>query len=90
MKRSTTFLLVGLLWAATGCQNTQPLGRDFGNAVRHNMSVHIINPAPAYAGRESPGFDGIRAAGVLERYQKGKVTTPKTVKTTQAAGGGTK
>ncbi len=88
MKQSTMLLAVILLWAPTGCQNTQPLGRDFGNAVRHNMSVHIINPAPDYAGRETPGLDGIRAAGVLERYQKGRVIKPKAAPTSQAGGGG--
>ena len=88
MKRSTTLLAVILLWASTGCQNTQPLGRDFGNAVHQNMSVHIINPAPDYAGREPPGLDGIRATGVLERYQKGQVIKPKVVPTSQAGGGG--
>ena len=88
MKLSTMLLPVILLSASTGCQNnTQPLGRDFGNAVRHNMSVHIINPAPDYAGRKSPGLDGIRAADVLERYQKGRVIKPKAVSTTSSGGG---
>ena len=82
MKLSTMLLPVILLWASTGCQDRQPLGRDYGNAVRHNMSVHIINPAPDYAGRVPPGFDGIRATEVFERYQKGKVIKPKAVTTT--------
>lgn len=88
MKRSTMILPVILMWAATGCQPSQPVGRDFGNAVRHNMSVHIINPAPDYTGRAWPGLDGIRAAGALERYQKGRVIKPKAVPTSQSGGGG--
>ncbi len=87
MKLSTMLLPVILSWALAGCQDRQPLGRDFGNAVRHNMSVHIINPAPDYAGRKSPGLDGIRAADVLERYQKGRVIKPKAVSTTSSGGG---
>jgi len=87
MKRSTMILPVILMWAATGCQAPRPVGRDFGNAVRHNMSVHIINPAPDYTGRPAPGLDGIRAAGALERYHKGKVTEPKRVSTSKTGSG---
>lgn len=88
MKRSTTLLPVILLAVGSGCENASPLGKDFGNAVRHNMAVQIINPSPDYTGRGPPGLSGMRAARALERYEKGEVIKPKVVPTSEAGGEG--
>jgi hypothetical protein len=79
MKRAIAFLPFGLILvlAACGNRNIPPLAPDFGNAVEHNMSMHIINPEPATAGYGAPELDGTRAKGVLDRYKSGSVIVPK-------------
>ncbi len=73
MKTALTASSIALLFFVAGCQHTQPLGRDFGNSVHHNMSMHIIDPAPSFEGREIPDMEGERAAGAKERYDTGTV-----------------
>ncbi len=73
MKTALTASSIALLFFVAGCQHTQPLGRDFGNSVHHNMSMHIIDPAPSYEGREVPDMDGERAAVAIENYTTGTV-----------------
>ncbi len=73
MKTALTASSIALLFFVAGCQHLQPLGRDFGNSVHHNMSMHIIDPAPSYEGREVPDMEGERAAGAKERYDTGSV-----------------
>ncbi len=73
MKTALTASSIALLFFVAGCQHTQPLGRDFGNSMHHNMSMHIIDPAPSYEGREVPDMEGERAADAKERYDTGSV-----------------
>ncbi|SOD93490.1 hypothetical protein [Caenispirillum bisanense] len=63
---------VAALAALTACQPADaPLSRDFGNAVRQNMAVHIINPDPAYPPGALPVSSGRRTGLAVERYQTG-------------------
>ena len=56
----------------TACENNQgPISPDFGNAVHHNMSVHIINPRTPNPSAAAPGMSGARAVGVIKRYNEG-------------------
>jgi hypothetical protein len=74
-----------LLFAVAACaqyQNTEPLGRDYGDAVNHNLSVHVIDPAPDLEGKEIPDMNGTRAAGALERYNTGTELEPESIDTT--------
>ncbi len=73
MKTALTASSIALLFFVAGCQHTQPLGRDFGNSVHHNMSMHIIDPAPSFEGREIPDMEGERAAIAKEAYDTGAV-----------------
>ncbi len=73
MKTALTASSIALLFFVAGCQHLQPLGRDFGNSMHHNMSMHIIDPAPSYEGREVPDMEGERAVGAKERYDTGSV-----------------
>lgn len=85
MRQTMKALPVVLLFAVAACaqyQNDQPLGRDFGNAVTHNMSVQVIDPAPNLEGKEIPNMEGTRAAGAIERYDTGTVIEPETIETT--------
>ncbi len=79
MKRAIALLPLGLILAVAACENRNipPLGKDFGNATQHNMSVHIINPDPATAGYGAPEYDGVRAKGAMNRYKSGAVKAPK-------------
>jgi hypothetical protein len=71
---------VGGLMAA--CTPQEDLHPTFGNAVHHNMSVHIINPAPSYgAAQQVPELDGPRAAGAQQRYNDGEVIPPERLRT---------
>ena len=83
MKALTISALIGagsLLAACTPQENLHP---DFGNSVRHNMSVHIINPAPSYGtGQQVPELDGPRAADGQKRYDTGEVIQPERLRTT--------
>ena len=57
------------------CQplDTPPPG--FGDSVRHNMTVQMVNPVPTVAD-EQPDNDGARAGRAMQRYQEFKVFPP--------------
>jgi len=79
MKTALTASSIALFFFVAGCQQYSkqvPLGRDFSNSVHHNMSMHIIDPAPSLEGREVPDMAGTRAESAIERYDTGTVIEP--------------
>ena len=64
------------------CAPQQHLSPDFGDAVRQNMAVHIIDPRPMPVDEAGSALDGRRAAGALDRYQRGAVIAPERLSTT--------
>ena len=82
MKTTIKLLPLGLLLVVAACNHTQPLSPYFGNAVHHNLSMQIINPAPDLEGREVPDMEGTRAAGAIERYDTGTGFAPVIIETT--------
>ncbi len=79
MKTALTAVSFVVLVIVSGCQqysNQVPLGRDFSNSVHHNMSMHIIDPAPSLEGREVPDMAGTRAESAIERYDTGTIIEP--------------
>jgi type IV pilus biogenesis protein CpaD/CtpE len=52
-------------------QSKQVLHPSFGDAVRHNMAVQIINP-DGHPDLSPPPMDGVRAADAVKRYREGK------------------
>ena len=86
MRQTMKLLPFALLFAVAACQHLEPIGRDYGNAVTHNMSVHVIDPAPNLEGKEIPDMEGTRAAGAMERYDTGTVIAPETIETTSTTG----
>ena len=83
MKTITILLATAGAIALAGCQ-TEPQRVNhpsFGNSVRHNMAVHIINPRPAMAATEATDMDGHRAAGAIGRYERGEVFQPLDITT---------
>ena len=82
--RFSILSLAGLcLVAATGaCGNTQePINAGFGDAYYHNISVHVIDPAPANAGSGAPALDGERGRLAIDRYRSTTTVRPVTVTT---------
>ncbi len=74
-------LPVAAALGTVGCEAKEHLSSDFGNSVNHNMSLHIVNPDPVYLAPEIPDFNGIRAAGAMERYETGTVIEPDDIET---------
>ena len=86
MRQTKKLLPLALLFAVAACsqyENDQYLGRDMGNAITHNFSVQIIDPAPNLEGKEVPNMEGTRAAGAVDRYDTGTEITPETIDTTE-------
>ena len=74
MKALAFAILTAASVTIAGCNGNQaPLGQDFGDSVRHNMAVHIINPRPNYDVDSLSDLSGPRAEGVIHRYQTDKV-----------------
>src|SRR3546814_16569506 len=80
-----TLSIIAALGAGTlvaACAPQGDLSPDFGNAVHHNMSLHIINPAPSYSSlQQVPPLDGPRAAGAQQRYASGQILQPERLRT---------
>src|SRR3546814_7904882 len=83
-KTATIAIGAGAAMLLGGCT---PIDTGLGATVKHNMAQHIINPDPEYAGTPVEGSSGDRAASALERYRKGTVKEPQTIRTTSGTGG---
>lgn len=53
--------------------HNEPLNPGFGNVIKHNDAVAIIDPVPANASDGAPDFDAKRGALAIERYETGSV-----------------
>ncbi len=69
--------------AACETEPRMTLTPDFGNSVRHNMAVHIINPPRLGKETTAVPMDGVRALGAIDRYQKHEVIEPEKITTTE-------
>lgn len=63
-------------------QSTTPFP-GYGNAVRQNSAVMIIDPQPASAANTQIDFDGRKAGIAIERYREGKVIPPLELRTSE-------
>ena len=54
----------------------------YGNAVKQNAAVMIIDPQPASAANVDIDLDGRRAGIAIERYRTGTVIPPEEQRTT--------
>jgi hypothetical protein len=71
----------------TACAAPETLNPNLGNAVRHNMAVHIINPDPRLPDLAGPEMSGRRAAKAAERYHEGVVIEPERIETSRPGKG---
>lgn len=63
-----------------------PIDTGFGDSVRTNQALHVINPDPVAS--DTPiEASGARAAAAAERYRKGEVKQPPVVATTSTVSG---
>jgi hypothetical protein len=61
----------------------------FGESVKHNAAVHIIDPEPVYeADSSQPGDRGDHAADASKRYRAGAVKEVESVQTQSGGSGG--
>lgn len=89
MKIIASIAVLGLL--ALGACETEPrqtLHPSFGNAVRHNMAVHIINPEAGRGETTAPDHSGLRNAGSMDRYHRNDVLVPEAPRTSEVGDGG--
>lgn len=78
-------LVTATLLAACGPSvyrdSTTPIP-GYGNAIRQNAAVMIVDPQPASAANVNIDFDGRRAGIAIERYRTGTVIPPEEQRTT--------
>ena len=60
----------------------------YGNAVRQNAVVMVIDPQPLSAANVNLDLDGRRAGIAIERYRTGTVIPPRELRTSDVLGGG--
>ena len=54
---------------------------DYGNSVKQNSAVMIIDPQPVSAANVDIDFDGRRDSIAIERYRTGTVIPPEDLRT---------
>jgi len=82
MRTAPLLLLLPALAACT------PNDTTLGGAVRHNIALQVVDPDPQAGTDLIEGGSGERAAAAIERYNKGEVTEPVTIKTTSQTSSG--
>lgn len=87
-RHTLALALVLPLAAGCGTQAYEPLSADFGNSVRHNMMMQVVNPDPPAATEGAPTGSGSRAALAYSRYENGKVAKAPGVATSSVGGTG--
>ena len=86
MNRNLAILvLVGLGLAACSSKPADTPRPEFGEAVRANMELQIINPEPNES-TTLPPSDGVRRGLMIRRYQTDEVEPP--LETTSSSIGG--
>lgn len=77
----------------TGCNTMHSHYGDedsaFGEAVKYDTAIQVINPAPVYtAASARPGANGDVGASAVKRYRTDKVKPVQRIGTSIGAGGG--
>jgi hypothetical protein len=86
-------LLVAGCTALAGCNTWYShIGDEdagFGEAVKYDQAVQVINPAPVYAANSTqPGSNGDVGQKAVERYRTDKVKAVEQMQTTSGSSGG--
>ncbi len=83
--RNKLLLAACASFVVSGCTQVDT---GFGETTRWNMAQQVINPDPVHEGEPMEGGSGVRAAGAVDRYNKGTVKEPATIATTATSGAG--
>ncbi|KRC78372.1 hypothetical protein [Sphingomonas sp. Root241] len=86
--RGTKILIPPALLLLAGCT---PIDATFGDAVKTDYALQVINPEPRPVSAETAvmeGGSGDLAGAASERYRKGAVRQPQPVQTTTKSSGG--
>ena len=82
-----------LLVLLAGCQTAAPLPQagsldaGFGEAVKYDMAIQVIDPDPVYDENDAqPGASGAKGAAAVKRYRTDQVKQIETQTTTQSSG----
>jgi hypothetical protein len=68
---------------------SQSIDPGFGEAVKYDMAIQVIDPDPVYTAEGArPGDSGDKAAGAVKRYRSGQVKEPTKESTTTGGGSG--
>lgn len=79
--RKVVFAGAALL-ALAGCT---PNDTGIGDAARANYAAQIVDPEPQHA--EAMTADGSQVAGAQDRYRRGAVKRPRSIRTTSGSSG---
>jgi hypothetical protein len=84
LRAGMPMVLIAVLSGGCGAykQATTPFP-GYGNSVRQNSAVMIIDPQPASAANTQIDFDGRKAGIAIERYREGKVIPPLELRTSE-------
>ncbi len=83
--RGWIVLLLVALPLAAGCTPNDP---TLGASVHTVYAQQVIDPEPQARGDTVEGEDGQRSAAAVDRYRKGTVKKPQSIRTTSGTGGG--
>lgn len=77
---------------ASGCNTLNPVSGSadpaFGEAIKYDMAVQIIDPAPVYGPEGAqPGDHGEKGAAAVERYRGDQVKEVERIETSGGGGG---
>ena len=80
------FALLAVALAVTGCapsayRDSTSTIPGYGNAVRQNSAVMVIDPQPASAANVELNLDGQVDALAIDRYRQHKVIPPRELRT---------
>jgi type IV pilus biogenesis protein CpaD/CtpE len=92
MKMQVGTVLVASVLLLGGCapsvyQDSTTPTVGYGNAVRQNAAVMIIDPQPLSASNVNLDLDGRRAGIAIERYRTGTVIPPRELRTSDVLNG---
>jgi hypothetical protein len=85
-----TAALAACALAACGTVNKDIRTEDpaFGEAVKYDAAIQVINPMPVYPeGAAQPGDSGVKGAEAVKRYRTDQVKQVETMQTTAGGSG---
>lgn len=69
-------------------RQTGSIDPGFGEAVKYDMAIQVIDPDPVYSEDDAqPGDNGAKAAAAMKRYRTDQVKDVESQATTEAVGG---